>query len=124
MKRMRYLATALILSLAACDLITGLETRVEVVNDPPNIAVTNEGDRTIYYFAIDQNSLALILWAPCTDPDTCDRVRPGERVDIPYETILGFSEDTEVIVVNWWHLVPRQGGGFEPDSLRRVEVRL
>lgn len=120
MKAMSYLAIALILGLPACHL-TGAETQVEVVNDPPDIAITNHGHRTIYYFAIDQNSLAFVLWGPCTDPDTCDRVRPGERVEIPHQS---FSPDAEVIAVHWWHLVPRQGGGFQPDSIRHEKVRV
>lgn len=120
----RLLAIPLLLGLAACELITGPASRVEAVNDPPNVVVTNRGERPIYYFAIEQGTLALTLWGPCDDPDTCDAVAPGGRREIPYESITGYSAEAEVILVYWWHLVPRSGGGFEPDSIRFEEVRL
>ena len=124
MRRPRLLAIPLLLALAACELITGPASRVNAVNDPPNVVVINRGERPIYYFAIEQDAAARTFWGACDNPETCDAVAPGGRREIPYESISGYSPEAEVILVYWWHLVARTGGGFEPDSIRFEEVRL
>lgn len=124
MKRTLILAIPLLAGAVACDLVTGPSGRVRAFDEPPNVVVENHGDRTIYYFAIEQSTAARTLWGPCDDPETCDRVPPRGREEIPYETISGYSADAEIILVYWWHLVARAGGGFEADSVRYETVRL
>lgn len=126
MKTVTFLALAFLLALTSCELITGPDSESQVTATAGESAVTirNAGDRPIYYFAIEQSTAARTLWGPCDDPDACNSVPGGATRMVPFEEVAGYSPEAEVLLVYWWHLVPKPGGGFEPDSLRFEEVRL
>jgi hypothetical protein len=63
------------------------------------LIIRNGLDEPIYYFAVNQNSLALILWAPFVGPDT--EVKAGKAKSIPVTNIDGY-EDDEPVVVHYW----------------------
>ena len=124
MRTRMILALALLAGSAACELLTGPGDRLDAHDAPPNVVLVNGGDRSIYYFAIEQNAAAVTLWGPCEDPDTCDAVEAGQRREIPYSSIAGYTPDADVVLVYWWHLVPAADGGFRPDTVRVEEVPL
>lgn len=124
MRSKTILAITLLAGSTACDLLTGPGGGVEAYDDPPNVVVVNDGDRPVYYFAIEQGTAALTLWGACDDPDTCDAVAPRERLEIPYASVTGYTAAAEVVLVYWWHLVPKSGGGYQPDEIRVLEVPL
>ena len=116
------LALPLVMLLSACALLTESRSGLRVTTDPPNLVLTNEGAAPVFYFAVEQERAALILWGPCDDPDTCDRVDAHSEVRLPYDSLIAASPDADVVLVYWWHLVPKDGGKFEPDRIRVVEV--
>ncbi len=110
--------------LSACARPTAPGGTLMVLASPPNLVMTNQTATPIYSFIVDQRTLALVDWAPCLDPATCDPLAAGTTKTVPYDSILGYSAQTESVVVYWWHLVPNRGTGFRPDSLRAQVVGL
>jgi hypothetical protein len=122
-RQMKRTLTALLLgaaALGACSDPTTFGSRgVEVRADAEGVEILNQRNRTIYYFAADRNTLALINWAACDQPAQCPGVAASERKRIPPSEIHGWGTSNEVIVY-WWHLLPRTEGGFRVDSIRHI----
>ena len=125
MKRLLLLAAALA-SLSCSDATGPVQTDlVRVTVLPDALEIVNVSGLPVYYFAAERNSLALMLWGPCTDPETCEGIPAGASKVVPYAEIAGYAAGAEEAVVYHWHLV-RIGGatGFKPDSIRSTVVRL
>ena len=89
------------------------------------LELTNISDAPVYVFVAERNTLAVLDWIPCSNPDACDGIDPDAVLRIPHAEIIGYSAAAEEVVVYHWRLVP--GGtasGYVPDSLRAVTVRL
>lgn len=113
----------LLASSLACSDATGVEIGGVIANaESGQIAITNGTSRPVYTFVIGRQFAALALWAPCTNPSTCEAIAPGATRRVPNPSFPGIVE-TEAIV-NWWHLVPDPAGGFKPDSIRSGVVQL
>lgn len=120
---MRRLWLVLLASALGCSSSTGVEIGGVIASaESGEISITNRTVRPVYTFVIGRNMAAAALWAPCTDPATCDGLEPGATRRVPYPNFPGY-EETEALV-NWWHLVPNPVGGFKPDSIRVGIVRL
>ena len=123
----RWLLVAAALATLSCSDATGPAqtdlVRVSVL--PDALEIVNVSPHPVYYFVAERNSLALMLWAPCTDPETCEGIPAGASRVVPYGEIAGYAAGAEEAVVHHWHLV-RIGGasGFKPDSIRSTVVRL
>lgn len=126
MKAVRLLCAVLLLVGAGCSMFTESSARgsLEVEATGSVLLLTNHTEHPVYYLAFEREMLALALWAPCTDPQECPRVQPGEQISVSYESIGGYEPGKQEAVVFWYHLRPKAGGGFEPDSMRSVVVRL
>ena len=119
---MRYLVRTAVIALAACSDPSG---PVEIVTTPQQaLRIDNRTAAPIYYFAVELNAAALINWAPCRDPGTCDGIQPGHSRQVPFSEIGFYSPSAQDALVYWWHLIPAGGGTFVPDTLRVVQVAL
>jgi hypothetical protein len=119
----RLLLLSALTTVFACAGPIEIETggiRLEV--NPSGIEVRNSRTATIYVFAADRATAPLILWGACSDPDRCEGIEPGARRVLAPAEIAGYGTSDEVIVY-WWHLVPAEDGGFEPDGIRSIIVR-
>jgi hypothetical protein len=106
--------------LAACsEPMTHGSAGVGVRTDAAGIEILNQRNRTIYYFAADRQTAALILWGACDRPADCPRVEPNERRRVPASEIQGWGTSDEVIVY-WWHLLPQGDDEFRVDSIRHI----
>ncbi|CAN5743383.1 hypothetical protein BH23GEM7_BH23GEM7_35290 [soil metagenome] len=126
MKAVRVLCAVLLLVGAGCSMFTesSVGSSLEVEATGSVLRLTNHTEQPVYYLAFEREMLALALWAPCTNPQECPRIAPGEQISVGYESISGYEAGKQEAVVLWYHLHPDSGGGFEPDSLRSVVVRL
>ncbi len=125
--RVTRLFAALLLTagLAACESSTFvLDGPLAVRARDGALEVRNETDAPVYLMVIERESSAVVDWIPCRDPQTCDGLAPGEERTIRHDEIVGYEPGEREAVVHWWHLEPRQGGGFAPDSVRSEIVRL
>ena len=89
-----------------------------------SLRLTNRTDEPVYWFAGEVSLLRRLDWITCSDPSVCESIEPGRTRVLAYDEILGDSADARTVVVFWWHLVPKEGGGFRPDGLHSVPVEL
>ena len=110
---------------AACAALTEPDAApsLQVSRRPAELVLTNATERPVYFAAFEEQTAAVTFWAPCDDPERCPHVAPGERKLIPYSAVSGYRPGAEVALVYWWHLVPKPGGGFRPDSTRVEAIR-
>ena len=117
----RILVSLGLLSLVACNSPT---EPLGVVAAPPSLKLTNPSDASIYYFIVERVYAARINWGPCANPRTCAAVPPHATSTVPYDDIGGYAPGAKEAIVYWWHLMPRGGTRFEPDSIRGIVVQL
>ena len=84
----------------------------------------NMSDETVYFFVAERGALALLDFAICNEPSTCDSVAPGARRRIPYSGVVGYSAGSEQAVVFHWRLIAKGGGRYEHDAIRTLIVQL
>ena len=108
----------------ACADGAGPSDELQVDAIPPRLILANESSATVYVVVIERNSLAVVDWIPCIDPVMCPGIQPGADSIIRYDRITGYDSGEDEAVVYWWHLVPRSGGGYQPDEIRQVIVEL
>lgn len=125
MRRIRSLPLlAVAAATLACADITGVESDgVRATARADGVVVQNRRAETIYYFAIDRMTAALTLWGACEDPLTCRAIAARSERLVPASEIMGWPESGEVILY-WWELEPKAGGGFRPDEIRSLVVPL
>ncbi len=88
------------------------------------IDLLNHSDKVLYTFAADLDTLEIMQnFAPCSEPETCEGIPPGDARITPFEEIRGWSLQTRDVVVLHWFLVP-DGEGFKPDTIRGLRLRL
>jgi hypothetical protein len=97
---------------------------LQVENVRPLVRMTNRSSAPIYVFVVESRTLAVIDWLPCADPVRCPGIPAGRDSIIPYSAIAGYEPDAEEAVLYWWHLIPGEGSGFKPDSIRFVPLDL
>ena len=91
-----------------------------------SFTLVNRTSESIYYFAIERQTSALVDWAPCSNPTTCPRVGPNGTVTLRYADIYGYELGRDEAVVYHWRLIPSAASstGFTPDRVRSVIVAL
>jgi len=110
---------------AACGSSTGpIGGRLVVHAAPPELRLTNQSPAPVYVFVIESELAIRANWAPCTDPAQCRSIPVGITEELAYTDIAGYTASATRAIVYWWHLVPGEGGGFTPDSIRAVGVEL
>ncbi len=118
MRLFRVLCAILLLGSAACFQPLGPLDRggVSVAATGSALRLTNQTQQPVFYAAFERGYLALILWAPCDDPEQCSRVEPGQTISIDYNSIGGYEPGAREAVVYWWHLIQKADGSFAPDN--------
>ena len=105
---------------SGCNSILGPGGSVTATLGEDGILVSNGTDRPIYWAAFDRDALALLLWAPCTEPATCPRIGSGRTVLISFDAVGVWGPTSREAVFYWWHLVRDGEGGYEPDEIRSI----
>lgn len=74
------LCVAMLTSTGACDdLAFSISPgQVTVVKGGSLVRIANGREAPIFFFVVERETAAVINWAPCTDPEICPRVDPGE----------------------------------------------
>jgi hypothetical protein len=87
-----------VLSLVACS-EKNTEENVDIFLVDDGIKIKNNTSSEIAYFAVDQEMLALLTWAPICDVDNV--VSAGHSKVIEFSSILGYGPGKTVIVYYW-----------------------
>ena len=104
------------------DVIGG---RLDVRAGSSHLELTNHSPAAVYYNAKPGGYGPAEDWGPCIDPESCDGIAPGERLDLPYSVMPEFESGHRTVWVYWWHLVPTKSeSGFRADSIRTVVVEV
>lgn len=91
---------------------------------PPTLTLANLGARTVYPVIFERETATRISFMPCLDPAICDGLAPSATRTLPYSEITGYHAGAREAVVYHWQLVANPAGGFLPDSMRALIVRL
>jgi hypothetical protein len=124
--RRRSLALAIALSLAgACGSATGpvRDGPLVVTAGTGVVVIHNVGREPLYTFALTREVAPLVDWAACTDPTHCKGIAAGERREIPYSEIYGYTPATREILVYAWNLVQSESG-FKVGTMRVVILKV
>jgi hypothetical protein len=97
---------------------------ISVHAESRRLAMTNTSSDPVYYFVADQDALALIDWMVCVEPGKCESIPPQSTKALDYSKIGAYQEGSKHAVVYHWRLVPKNGPGFKPDSIRSLVVEL
>lgn len=122
-RRIALLSGALIL---ACSDPVSVRTDLLVARrDGDQLELTNTSTSRVYYFAADQDGLAVADWVACTNPATCVHVAPLSTVRIALEDVALYTPDITAVAVFHWRLVAGESPtGYVADSIRMALVRL
>ena len=88
------------------DSINSAPVSISRIDD--KISLINHTEETIYYYLIDRNTLALVLWAPSVSDDQ-PRLAPRGQARIALESITGYRPDSDTLVFNYWNGVMKDG---------------
>lgn len=122
---LKRVVVALMLMALGCSDAVGVESDLLTAEiSGARLHLTNRIAEPVYYFAVDNETAAVIDWAPCTDPQQCTSVPAGSTQTLRLAD-LHISENAASLVVFHWRLVP----GGDPnvhvfDSVRTLTVTL
>jgi hypothetical protein len=119
------LALALGIALASCSDPVGVESDIlaaEIAGD--NLELRNAGEAPVFYFALDRETLAVVDWVICTDPNDCQSVPARSAKLIPVEQVHPSDGDADILVYHWRLVSGDSPTGYVADSLRTLTVPL
>ena len=134
LRRLRAAASAALflppLIVGACGGNGGFATGPRGEQDGPLIALVgrgelwllNRGDRPVFTFVYDEESLVLVDWVACADAVRCPPLQPGAQRAVKFGGEGGLRAGHPA-VVNWWYAVPGPSGP-EPGPIRSFVVQL
>jgi len=125
MSMRRLIAMVAALAIGSCSDPIAPESDLLRINVLPDaLEIVNISQQPVYLFIAERNTLALLTWAPCTDPTTCEGIDVGKSMVVTYDAITGYFPGAAEAVVHHWLLIPNGASGFQPDSIRATIVPL
>ena len=104
MKLFKFCLLLLLLNLFSCS--TSFESPNNAVNiftTSTNLIINNQLSEKIYFFAVEQQILTVINWAPSKSGPT---IQSGKSCKIPFHEILNGKPEPvksgDKVVVYWW----------------------
>ena len=95
---------------------------ISVIAINSGIEIRNRSSTTLYYFIVDQDALAAILWAPSVTDET-PSVNPFSSKSIPFSEVLGYENETTTIIFYYWDAIDLNGQ-LQPGEVRLIEIDL
>jgi hypothetical protein len=121
----RAIETVLAIALLACSDPTGPRSDIlTVAHVPTGLMFRNSTSEAVYWMAFDTETLPLIGFLLCIEPLSCRSVPPQATQLVTLKDLPCCTRDTREVTIFHYHLVPASGGGFRPDSVRSLGVRL
>ncbi|MFQ5641537.1 MAG: hypothetical protein ACE5IR_26475 [bacterium] len=96
----------------SCD-----STPFSVITGIGEFIIVNDTGRTLYHWAVEQESLAHINYTLNRCPDSPDQIEPDRERSIKLKNISGYEPGKKVVLF-WWVLgKPNEFNCFEPDRI-------
>ncbi|MBO6794111.1 MAG: hypothetical protein JJ895_09375 [Balneolaceae bacterium] len=94
-------SVCIICFLNACSLFENEQNSrpVDALIHQESLVIKNNLPHSVYYFALDQASLPLILWAPFVSDE--NKVNAGSNTSIPIDQLLSINEKGPIVVFYW-----------------------
>ncbi|MEO9485451.1 MAG: hypothetical protein ABJG47_18470 [Ekhidna sp.] len=86
------------------------------------LVLANLSGSDVFYFAVDQEELALIDWAPSVSADQ-PKVSGNQTIKVPLTDISGYSDNTKVIIVHYWNAIV-EAGQSKPGEIKIHRLEL
>ena len=105
--------TLLALLLAACSELPSSVTNedLSIRAHGGTLELTNRATEPLYFRVVVRPVDPLLDWWPCSSPEGCNGVAPGQRQEIPYSEIAEFRPEASEALLTWWFLEP-VGDGY------------
>lgn len=118
------MAGVVLLAVAACaELLAPGDTSLVAHWQAGDLVLENRGTRTVYYFPVEAERAALILWGQCVGSGCPHlRVEGGEVARMSADRISGWTEESSELLVYWWVAHRTAHGGREPGPLEFIRV--
>ena len=129
----RRIKPAVLVLLAACanpvspNPDAGLQDGAHGVSAVPagrSIRVSNRSQDPIFYTVLESGLATVANWTPCTKPDVCAGVQPGQEVAVPHTKIEGYNAASRGVIMYWWHLRPDPDGRLVAETIHAIPVQL
>lgn len=101
MKKLYILIALTISTLYGCKDDGVGPTPITVSQIASQLNLLNNTEERLYYFIVDQNTLAVINWAPSVGENQA-KIAPYGQARIPLSEVTGYSDESEVIVIYYW----------------------
>lgn len=104
MKKFYILLTLSLLIISGCKDDDVDFNPITVTQVDSQLNLLNNTEERLYYFIVDQNTLAVINWAPSVGENQAN-IAPNGQARIPLNGITGYSDESEVIVIYYWKAI-------------------
>ncbi|MEX2601577.1 MAG: hypothetical protein WD355_08020 [Balneolaceae bacterium] len=99
-----FLLSALVLT-SCSDNTTGFHSEAIFAEVTDNgIQVFNNADVPVYYFAVEEGTLALLSWAPVSSEE--NKIDAESNKTIPFTDIIGSENGNRIILYYWQKIEP------------------
>ena len=117
--------TLLALLLAACSELPSSITNedLSIRAHDGTLLLTNRGAEPLYFYVVVRPADPLLDWWPCSSPERCSAVAPGQRQEIPYSEIAEFRPEASEALLTWWFLEPA-GVGYRTVRMHSQILKL
>jgi len=89
-----------------------------------SLVLSNAGGRDAFYLVLEEETAALVNWAPCIDHARCDHVPPRSDTRIELGSVLGYEAGrSRALLVYWWQRIGDHAGATA-DRIRVLRVTL
>ena len=93
------------------------EGTVEVRLESDGARILNGTDGPIFFNIYRTGALA--LFRICTDPETCRSVPAASSRLVPFDEVTAWGESAASVTLQFWHLLPSDGG-YQASEVRTV----
>lgn len=87
---------------------------LEVKAQRPSLTLYNTTEHGVGYMVVDKDQAVVALYPPCNSQ--CPTLAQGDRVQVPYSQISGYTDASTEAIVMWWTYRREADGSLRPES--------
>jgi hypothetical protein len=95
---------------------------VGVTATASGLTVVNQTARPIYLMAANAETLALLDWLPCTGGAQCPALAQGQKREIPWASVVGYTASAKQYTLFWWNVTVQPDGTARAQNVHNVPI--